>query len=384
MGRSGSGVEVRPGSIRLAFKDADGQTQRRTLRDNGQVAKPTQANIKRAHRLAAEIRERVRLGTFVLAEYFPEAGVAGAPLTVAAQLDLWLGLQKIEASTRKAYTTAAEWWKVRIGIVPLRALKHSDVLGALATEPMWSGKTRNNNVSVLRRALALAIRDRVIEANPLDGLEAAPHQKPEPDPFTLAEVELILVDMRAHYPAQVVNLYEFKFFTGLRTSEALGLRWRSIDWRQQTMRVAEGIVMGLHKTSTKTSRARTVQLNSRALAALQAQKSHSFLAGEWVFLDPRSGERWQSDRAPREVFWTHTLKRLGLRYRSPYETRHTYATALLMAGARPAWAAKQLGHNLAVFLTTYAKWLDGEHNDVEMGRVEAMLARPAQPKVSER
>jgi len=381
MGRSGPGVEVRATSIRIAFKDAVGQTQRHTLRDNGQVAKPTQANIKRAHRLAAEIRERVRLGTFSMAEYFPEAGVAGAPLTVGAQLDLWLGLQSaLEPSTLRGYEIAVRWWQARMGNEPLRAVKHSTILAALATQPMWTGKTRNNVVSVLRQAIQLALRDQIITNNPLDGLEAAPHQKRLPDPFTLEEVELILTDMRKHYPAQIGNYFEFKFFTGLRTSESLGLRWGAIDWRHGSMVISEGVVQGKHKDRTKTNVARTVQLNSRAIATLQAQKPHTFLAGDWVFTDPRSGERWQSDRAPREVYWQHTLKRLGIRYRSPYETRHTYATAMLMGGNRPAWAARQLGHSVVMFLSVYAKWIDGSHDDAEMGRLESFLSSPATPQ----
>jgi integrase len=51
---------------------------------------PTTANLKYAHRLAAEIRERIRFGSFSLAEYFPADGDVGQPLTVGTQLDDWL------------------------------------------------------------------------------------------------------------------------------------------------------------------------------------------------------------------------------------------------------------------------------------------------------
>jgi integrase len=76
------------------------------------------------------------------------------------------------------------------------------------------------------------------------------------------------------------------------------------------------------------------------------------------------------------LFWARMLKRLGIRYRRPYNMRHTYATAMLMAGMAPAFCAKQLGHSVEVFLGTYAKWIDGSHNDLEMARLESSLLSP--------
>jgi integrase len=49
------------------------------------------------------------------------------------------------------------------------------------------------------------------------------------------------------------------------------------------------------------------------------------------------------------------LKQLRIRYRRPYNMRHTYATIGLMSGARPAFLAGQLGHSLRVFFDVYAK-----------------------------
>lgn len=377
MGRNGSGVERRENSIRIAFV-WEGQPRKETVKTDGKPLPPTPANIKYATRLAAEIREKIRQGTFSFGDYFPASknATTGHGTTVGDQLDLWLGLQTDkESSTLKGYRVAVEWWKARIGSRTLKALVHSDILAALSTEPTWTGKTRNNKVSVLRQALVLAMRDGALKSNPLDGLEASKHQRPEPDPFSRDEAELIIADMHKHYSPQVALYFETKFFTGMRTSESLGLRWDSIDWRTGKMVVKEAIVLGEHKERTKTNSQRAVELNSRALAALKAQKAHTFLnpAG-WVFMDPRSGERWVDDWTPREMYWRPCLKRLGMRYRSPYETRHTYATMMLMAGMRPAFGARQLGHSVEQFLRTYSKWIDGDANDLEMQKLELMLS----------
>lgn len=70
----------------------------------------------------------------------------------------------------------------------------------------------------------------------------------------------------------------------------------------------------------------------------------------------------------------------GIRYRSPYETRHTYATMMLMAGMTPAFCARQMGHSVQQFLDTYARWIDGGQNDVEMAKLEAFIGGPAARK----
>ena len=44
--------------------------------------------------------------------------------------------QRIEASTRAGDERAGKFWKSEIGDKPLRAIKHSDVLTALAKHPL--------------------------------------------------------------------------------------------------------------------------------------------------------------------------------------------------------------------------------------------------------
>lgn len=386
MGRTGDGVERRENSIRIHFT-YEGEPQKETLRTDGKPMPPTPANLKYATRLAAEIRDKIRHGTFVYGDYFPASpnATTGQGVTVADRLDVWIGgMAHKESSTLKGYKVAVKWWKAKIGDKRVRALLHSDILTALASEPEWTGKTRNNKASVLRLALQLAVRDKVITANPIDGLEAAAHQRPEPDPFTLEEADAIIAGLAQHYDEQVARYFGVKFFTGLRTSESLAQRWDWIDWRRKTMGVAEAVVLGEHKDRTKTHSIRHVQLNSRALGFLKDQKEKTFLQPHGlIFVDPRTGERFTDDEPPRELWWRPCLKRLGIRYRSPYETRHSYATMMLMQGVTPAFAARQMGHSVEMFLRTYARWIDGGQNAVEMAKLEALFS-PELPRGSEK
>ena len=59
-----------------------------------------------------------------------------------------------------------------------------------------------------------------------------------------------------------------------------------------------------------------------------------------------------------------------------HSMRHTYATMMLMVGMNPAFCAKQLGHSVEMFHQHYAKWLDGDQNDLEMARLESSLLAP--------
>lgn len=384
MGRTGTGVEARERSIRVSFT-FEGQQHRHTLELDGKPLEPTPANIKHAERFVAEIKDKIRLGIFSMAESFPDGGTSGT-LLVADQLDTWLKSQRLEQSTHAAYSSAIKFWKTHLGTKPVKALKHSDVLTAMAARPDLTGKTVNNYVSVLRESMALAVRDRVMAENPVVGVPRAKHQKPPADPFNQAEAEAICAYMEKHYPAQVVNYTAFRFYTGVRTSEIAGLRWPNVDLPSAYAVVTEVIVRGIEKDNTKTNIARTVRLNSAALAAIKRQAEHTRMKGEHVFMDPRYDLPWMEERAYRRSYWTPALKALGIRYRKPYNTRHTYATMMLMQGLTPAFCAKQLGHSVEMFLRTYSKWLDGSQDDLEMAKLEAAFSgkNPGKKPGSER
>jgi integrase len=120
MGRKGSGVEIRGNAIRVQFT-FNGEVLRRTLNLDGKPLAPTAANLKYANRLAAEIRERIRFGSFSLGEYFPADGDVGQPLAVGTQLDDWLAAQRLEVSTNAGYSSAIKFWECRLRQTRLEA-----------------------------------------------------------------------------------------------------------------------------------------------------------------------------------------------------------------------------------------------------------------------
>jgi len=116
-----------------------------------------------------------------------------------------------------------------------------------------------------------------------------------------------------------------------------------------------------------------VKLLQLAREALQAQKAHTYLRGAEIFLNPRTGEPWTGDQAIRKTMWTPILKRVGVRYRRPYQTRHTYASMMLTCGESPVWLAQQMGHSdFTMIARTYGRWIPDAVPDAG-GKAEALF-----------
>jgi integrase len=52
------------------------------------------------------------------------------------------------------------------------------------------------------------------------------------------------------------------------------------------------------------------------------------------------------------------LKKAGIRYRIPYQTRHTFASQMMAAGENHGFIAQQMGHeDIGVTLKYYARFI---------------------------
>lgn len=372
MGRRPTGtVEPLKSSIRLKFT-VNGTRCVQTL-----DLLPTPANIKAAERTLARIMAAVTAGIYRRDDFFESAGKA-ATETFSAYADAWLETMTLEASSRRGYSGGINsTWKPAFGDKRLGEIRHSDVKTAIATKRKTaSAKTINNALVSLRGIFDTAMKDGLIRKDPTEGVGNLKHQAAEADPFERHEVDAILSHM-TRFPEQVGNYFGFAFDTGMRPSELIALQWGDVDWKRETIRVQRAVVDWKEK-GTKTNKVRDVALSEDALAALKRQKAHTFMRGPEaaIFNNPNTGRPWADEQVQRRLYYTPTLRALGLRHRDMYQTRHTFATLLLMGGINPTWIAKQLGHTNALMLfKVYGTWIEGADKGAEAAKAKAVLSR---------
>ncbi|UDM17874.1 Arm DNA-binding domain-containing protein [Vogesella sp. XCS3] len=330
----------------------------------------TKGNIKAAAGLKAEIEKKIAFGTFSYPEYFPDSkraaifGQARATITVGKLLEEYLKLAErtLKASTVNDYRKSIQGdLQAAFGAKRIVDLTAADIRDWVVSKAVTAKRIRNI-LTPLRNVLEQAIVDGLIQKNPLDQVvinklisrETAKTDY-EVDPFNEAEIVAILEHCGE---GQGRNLLQFAFYAGLRTNELIALEWQDINWIDGLIRVQRGQVMKKVDTPKTSAGVRDVLMLEPVRQALLRQKEHTFLAGGRVFYNPRTGEPWETDAQIRKTLWTHVLKRAGVRYRNPYQTRHTYASMLLSRGENPWWLATQMGHvNIEMIMRHYGRWI---------------------------
>jgi len=62
--------------------------------------------------------------------------------------------------------------------------------------------------------------------------------------------------------------------------------------------------------------------------------------------------------------WRSAIRRAGITYRKPYQSRHTFACWALSAGANPNYVAAQMGHSDArMVYRVYGAWMSENNTD---------------------
>ncbi len=335
--------------------------------------KPTPANLKSAERHRSAIIEAIDNETFEYQITFPNSKNAirfskytGTNTTIKQYMNNWIESKESEI---KASTFAGYERIVRNQILPefghlkLAELTRIDVK-RWCKSMECSLKRINNITSVFRDALQDAAYDSLIAINPLYGWQFRRNDPPkakvdEIDPFSQDELKAIINTLTG----QNRNLVEFWKDTGLRQSELIALEWSDVDFIKGNVSIWKALTDAANTPEPPKTWAgnRTIDLTDNALTALTRQKEHTFLEGKVIFHNPRSNLAWTGDRQIREILWKPTLKKAGVRYRYPYQMRHTFASTRLMQAKEIGelmHIAKILGHTDWVFTAkTYSRFI---------------------------
>jgi integrase len=351
---------------------ADFRYQNQRCREQTQLNN-TSANRKRLIRLLKTIEAEILLGNFEYAKYFPNSNKVqkfeilnqrrqtashhfssvDAP-TVKEFSEIWFSEKSIE--WRKSHKQSIEgileshilpaFGKMKISVI-----KKQDILtfrAALAKVQTRTKKTlsasRINHIMTPLRMLLNEAADRYEFTTPWKNIKALKVPRTEVNPFSLNEVERLIKTA----PDDFKPYYIVRFFTGLRTGEINGLHWDKVDLDKKQLYIDQSLVKG-EMTEAKTDGSnRVIKLTDRVVSALKVQMQTTKNKSKFVFCKA-DGKAFNYQTISR-VIWEPMLQRLKLKYRNPYQTRHTFATLLLAAGESPEWIAQQMGHSTTTML----------------------------------
>lgn len=128
-------------------------------------------------------------------------------------------------------------------------------------------------------------------------------------------------------------------YIGARSSEVIGLKWSDIDWEQRKLRIQRGIRM--KKIKLPKRGVRVVDIPTALFKALFELKKES--SSEWVF-PTKNGTHYQDCSSVTRRHFKPLLERVGVRYKTLYSLKHSYASHSLAGGQTIDYIASQLGH----------------------------------------
>lgn len=227
------------------------------------------------------------------------------------------------------------------------------------TSSTLAGSTYNSRLGYLKACGKWAMSKGLLAANPYAGLKPRKTIKPVTQPFSKAEIAKILQGFRDYAPSYA-PFVSFLFQTGVRTSEAIGLRWGHVDFDRGLITISESLSRdrtgnGYQKVrkSTKSGNVRQLPMSKplRALL-LNMQPLESPESGSLVFLSPQSAIIDPNNF--RERYWKPVLTKVKVSYRKPYTSRHTMISHAIEQGCPLTGLAYLAGHtSTRMIMDTY-------------------------------
>ena len=198
-----------------------------------------------------------------------------------------------------------------------------------------------------------AIKDEIIDKNPLSVVKTPIIETVDINPFTLDEMKLIIDNAEGQFK----NFYATAFFTGLRSGELIGLRWGDVDFINNEIQISRRIKNGEVALPKTKSSIRTIDILDTLLPYLQEQYKLTGHFNDYIFLNQHN-EPFYDIKRIRETHWKRLLKSIGLDYRPIYHTRHSFTTLMLSNNEDILWVSNMLGHkDSTTTLSKYSRYI---------------------------
>ena len=348
------------------------------------------ANRTRMEKILKKIEDEITSGTFNYRSYFPGSKLASKlddnsmPKRTVGQHVQSANATPTQVVNTPTFKVFAEQWfnEFSIGwrrtyvstvrqildsrLIPEYAdiqvsnIRREDILSfrsILAKDP---GRKQNSKLSPRRiNAIVLVLKqvlneaaDRYNFSTQVDRIKPLKLKKTDVKPFSLDEVQKIISTVRPDFK----NYFTVRFFTGLRTGEIDGLKWKYVDFEKRLINIRETFTAGEEDYTKNDTSQRDIQMSQPVYNALKAQHEATHKLSKFVFCN-RDGKPIDLHNFCKRV-WYPLLRYLELEERTPYQSRHTAATLWLAAGEAPEWIARQLGHaNTEMLFTVYSRFV---------------------------
>ena len=319
-----------------------------------------------------------RMKTQMLREVDTNSYAGPTNTTLTEFLDVWLNMKEgsVSARTHADYRTRMEKDILpEVGHLKLEKLT-SPMLQKVfdKLKGLRSPRTLQYNRMILRQMLDQAVAWDLIPKNPAANLVIPKQTRKEMSTLTPLQAKQLIQTAVEKQP-QFVALWVLLLTTGLRPSEALGLKWGDLQ-QDEDGQPFLSLVRSLVRVSTgkyevgdlKTDQSRRrvsldpytldfLQRHRRRQAAAALQAGPGYDRQDWIFANTL-GHFWDLSKVRKA--WKRALKNCG----APkdirlYDTRHTHASLLLSRGVHPKTVAGRLGHSSTnLTLNTYSHVLE--------------------------
>jgi integrase len=270
-----------------------------------------------------------------------------------AEMRQRIALGKLAESTRNRYEQTVRGFALFLkdtGVCELQAMNRAFVekfkvwrLEKICAKKFSrGGRGLALDVAILHRIFAYAIDCELVERNPVR-LEGRPGDVSEhgAQPFKAAELKKLR-------DASDEDLLAFLLlrWTGLRGSDAVGLRWEEIDWEARE----------INRVTQKRRKRVLLPIHQELLFALDTERERRKpLPDDRVLLNPRNGKALTRPRLYERILALG--RRAGVLRAHPHRFRDTFAVDMLARGASPYDVAKLLGDTVDTVEKHYAPFV---------------------------
>ncbi len=308
-----------------------------------------------------------------------EKGVYAPPgrLTLAEHLNNWLGgyvKTNCSVRTHDGYESIVKnHLTPNLGHVQLKHLHQQAIQSyyGKAIERL-SPRTVAKHHRLLSQALKYAVRQGYLSRNPCDLVDPPAWKGKAMRTLTPAEVGVLFETAEDNYYYPVIYT---AVSTGLRQAELLGLRWRDIDLDFLSISVSQVLykrrgICQFKEPKTSHSRRRVAMTPKLALFLRKYKADRERLyreLGKEPTLDDLvfpSIEGKPLDGCVLTHNFTRIAKRAGLNGVRFHDLRHTFASLMLLRGAKPKVISEALGHSSVAFtMDAYSHIIEGMQED---------------------